>query len=249
MDMKTNIFIHVGLHKTGTTYLQKEIFCKIKDINYLASVQLWKLHIEKDKINLISNELLSSDEPHFYKFGATNKYEILDHLKRLFPDAKIILGRREFNRWLKSCYKQYIVCGGTLKFNDYCEKYKDNFMDMDKYEEKIRQTFKYVCVYTQEELLNERKKTVEKICSFIGVDTPEISYRKRNVSPKDLHLKARRIFNRFYNSEFNKTNPVSDLIASTLLFFWSKMMKYEFNDNKKKNLDDEKTRNKNYANG
>ena len=30
-----DIIIHVGLHKTGTTFLQKEIFSRMKNINYI----------------------------------------------------------------------------------------------------------------------------------------------------------------------------------------------------------------------
>ncbi len=33
---KNNIFLHIGYHKTGTTYLQKEVFSKLKTINYLG---------------------------------------------------------------------------------------------------------------------------------------------------------------------------------------------------------------------
>lgn len=216
------IVVHVGLHKTGTTYLQKEIFNKIKGINFTTNTELWKLHIDKSKINIISKEHLSSDEPHFFEFGATDRYEILEHIKRLFPDAKIILGRRNFDTWLKSCYKQYVVCGGVLKFNAYYERYKHNFIDMDAYEERLRQMFNKVLVYTQEELLNKREKTVNKICEFIGVETPDFSYKRRNVSPKLYQLEARRRLNKFYNSEFNKANFVTDLFVRTLIHVWRK---------------------------
>ena len=167
-----SIVIHVGLHKTGTTFLQEQIFKKLKNINYSKKIDLHRIHIDNNKINLISNAWLSSDEPHFYEFGATDKYEILSHIKKLFPDAKIILVKRNFSPWLKSCYRQYIVSGGILTFDDYCEKYNHNFIDMDDYENMIRELFDEVLVTTQESLLNNREQTIQTICNFIGVEVP-----------------------------------------------------------------------------
>ena len=219
--MKDNLTIHVGLHKTGTTFLQKEIFSKIPDINFVRSAEIWKIHIDKNKINLISNECLSSDEPHFWEFGATGRYEILNHLKQLFFDAKIILGIRNFDAWLKSCYKQYIVCGGILKFDDYCNKYRKHFINMQEYEDKIRDTFTDVLVYRQEDLLRNRDKTINNICRFIGVNAPEYSNVKRNISPKPYQLELRRRMNKFMKSEFNDAPFFTDMIIRELIHIWS----------------------------
>ena len=57
-----SMIVHVGLHKTGTTFLQREIFPKIKNVNYNRDV-FWVKNY-KNKINVISNEWLSGQPYH-----------------------------------------------------------------------------------------------------------------------------------------------------------------------------------------
>ena len=53
-----NIVIHLGLHKTGTTFLQQEIFPKLAGVNYKVYFDENKYEFN-DEINLISCESLS----------------------------------------------------------------------------------------------------------------------------------------------------------------------------------------------
>ena len=118
--MKNKIILHLGLHKTGTTYLQRRIFNQ-KNINLITNPNyaITNWHIEPNKINILSMEALSLSMPHSKEQKRTkcNREEILDHLKKLFPDAKIILGIRNKQSWLKSCYNEYITIGGTIRNN------------------------------------------------------------------------------------------------------------------------------------
>lgn len=128
-----NIFIHIGYHKTGTTYLQEVIFPKLEDVNFIWAkknlelffklrfqdplnfdVNTAKADFQKcmdgNKINLISSEDLSGD--HKYKY--INNKNIADKLHALFPRAKIIVTIRNQLDLLISMYMQIISAGGTM---------------------------------------------------------------------------------------------------------------------------------------
>jgi len=125
------LFIHVGLHKTGTTFLQHEVFPKLKSLQLLEGGEtanwLRRLATEEDSSfdpavyqeyfyplveagpTLISHEGLS---------GATylryvNQTRTADRLLRLFPHANIILSIRRQDTFLVSLYLNFIEGGGS----------------------------------------------------------------------------------------------------------------------------------------
>ena len=111
------IVIHVGLHKTGTSFLQAEIFPKIKNVNYIGMLR-YGSKIYEDKLNIISDEELSVN-PHLPPchgnyFDSGQRNVIAERLQSIFPNAKIILGIRNKDTWLRSVYSQYVKGGGTI---------------------------------------------------------------------------------------------------------------------------------------
>lgn len=129
------IYLHLGIHKTATKYLQEDVFPAIKDIAYLARAKYERdlldslLHQDvltfnyhKDEIRdaflakagqgdlplLISNELFFGNI--FYHNN--NRYSLLLKLKTLFPEAKIMLSIRGQRQMIDSIYREYIVQGG-----------------------------------------------------------------------------------------------------------------------------------------
>jgi hypothetical protein len=140
--------IHIGYHKTGTSWLQKHFFSN-KDLNvYLIPrkskvlSELIKTHpfdfkpasiLEKlrpefekcqieAKIPVISKERLSGN-PHS---GGYDSKEIANRLYDCFPEARIIIVIREQREMILSCYKTYIKKGGLCKLKDYINpKYDD----------------------------------------------------------------------------------------------------------------------------
>lgn len=195
--MNKEIIVHIGLHRTGTTFLQKDVFEKIKDINYIFDDALHRIHIEEG-INLISNEGLSLSMPHSFVY----RIQVLDFLKTLFPDAKIILGFRDTDKWLKSCYYRYVISGGQLSFDWYLKHYKDNIIDFDKYEFEVKKRFKHVYIYTQEDLVKNREGVINGMCNFIGCEVPKYKVVRRNVSLSGSQLNVVRYFNKFHLGKY-----------------------------------------------
>jgi len=174
-----SIFIHVGLPKTGTTFLQRKVFPKM-DVNFICKENLATVNLSK-KINLISDEELSFKIDMF----GINKYEVADRIHKLFPDAKIIVVFRDKESWLKSMYNQYL----KSFYRPYMpfEKYKEIMIkmgafDFKKYEDYLKTLFPEVLVLQFEDMKKDIYGFVSKICDFVGVDMPEFDPKPINVS-------------------------------------------------------------------
>ena len=122
------ILIHIGLHKTATTYLQRSFFPELIDIEIYHAPrffdQIGKIQLNEKDL-LISNEGISGVAwNELWKNGIQNEYHWIDsfknaigNLKILFPDAIILVLYRKHGELLISMYKQYIQEGGVLQLN------------------------------------------------------------------------------------------------------------------------------------
>jgi len=196
---ETKVFIHVGLHKTGTTFLQNEIFPKIPNINYQRHVDL-TTRVVSGKVNLFSDENLDGGSYRIFN-TVQHRYNIMENLHTLYPTAKIIICIRDRDKWLQSAYKQYVVAYYSYSFRDYCKRLDPKFTDFDEYIEKLRYWFDdvYVCHY--EDLVKNPKEFVNGICDFIGVETPEYENKIIYKGITDGQVKFIRLFDKIFKSK------------------------------------------------
>ncbi|MGM0704242.1 MAG: hypothetical protein ACQEUG_17820 [Pseudomonadota bacterium] len=145
------VYIHLGLHKTGSTFFQKRyfpIFNAYKSLRYdLPSFLEYVLHCndlyfndqealfilrkELKVANHLSKKLIISDE----QFSgapwdnANDRKKIFDRLNLIFPDASYILVLREQEEMVKSLYLEYIKKGGSAKWYQFigCKKNELSF--------------------------------------------------------------------------------------------------------------------------
>ena len=214
------IIIHVGLHKTATTFLQQEIFPKIENINIIEPLYIWmKLH--PSKINLISNEILSG-----FPFGdniAEERFSLINRLKLCFPDAKIIIGLREKKSFIHSLYKHYIKRGGMLPFNKWCNnELNKDYLDFNKYVNHIKSLFDNVFIYHYEELKKDTDTVIADMCGFMGVNIPSYENKKHNVGYIDEQVPIARFLNNFLPSGI-----VSQLLWLSGSRRWLHIFKYK----------------------
>ena len=196
-----SIIIHIGLHKTGTTFLQEEVFPKIKNVNYNRDV-FWTKNYP-NKINIISNEWISG-QPYHSKAKKEDREIIAHKIHRIYPKAKIIIGIRDKQSWIKSLHVQYVRKGGTFKFNDWYSKiFNKEMLDFDGYIELLKSMFDKVYVYHFEELKKDHKKFVKNICDFIECDVPNYKNIKHNTSWNSAQLSLALALNKIYRSEMN----------------------------------------------
>jgi len=169
-----NIIFHVGLHKTGTTFLQRNVFYNMKNINFFCTDgrQFTGVKdIDKNKINLISNEWYSGD-PHVSK--DFTRYKIGLDIATKYPDSKVIVVFREKNSWMKSLYSQYIKNGGTYNFERWKRDFfNEKYLDFKGYEKFLQKNFKKVLVLWFEDLRKNPDNFIKSICDFIGIKVPK----------------------------------------------------------------------------
>lgn len=141
-----NVYIHIGLHKTATTSLQRQFFSNISDITYfnehhkkfarriLTQITIQDpiffdaqsikdyiaTHCTDSKPLLISAEAFSGAlYAGMGKRGLDHRSAILQNLKSAFPNAGIVLVIRRQDQFAASCYRQYLKSGGTERIEDF----------------------------------------------------------------------------------------------------------------------------------
>lgn len=176
-ENKSKMYIHVGLHKTGTTFLQKHVFPKIKGIDYFDSFNSRRnfcFKIPKKGKILISDESLTNYN--FEDSVEVSSFEIMRRLKLIYPSAKIIVTFRDKEDWEKSLFNQYLRSGGNLNFEKWCERiFSKKDIDFDKFESYVKILFDEVLVLWYNDLKNDPYAFVGNICDFMNVEIPEFS--------------------------------------------------------------------------
>ena len=201
------IYIHIGLPRTGTSFLQRNIFPKLK-LTYLHKNMIFSKI--KDGKNLISDEHLSGTI--FYN-NPPDQYKIIDRIKKLYPDAKIIIVLRDKNDWLKSFYKNYLSYSKKkikkISYNEFCSMYeKKGWLDFEKYIAYLKNSFNEVLVLNYESLNKNHKDFISSICNFIDVPSPDYNYEFINSSYDIKHYKFLK-FLRKYTS-----NNIANMVDS-----------------------------------
>ena len=130
----------MGLHKTATTTLQRQVFPVLPGLHFIdssrepAAAIVYSFQVQDpiyfdssharavlegvladDKINLISSESLSGS---LYsavgKRDLDHRHSIIENLQRTLPEAKVMLVLRRQDQFARAVYRQYIKRGGVL---------------------------------------------------------------------------------------------------------------------------------------
>lgn len=189
MERFDNIVLHIGLHKTGTTFLQTNVFPKIEGIDAPRKIPSL-INTPENKTTLISHEPLSGD-PFGGKWIEEFKYNVKG-LSKLFPKSKCIIGFRRHDRLIKSLYKQYLKEGNIGGAKHIFEIGKSGIIKNDdiKFKKRIKiikKTFSEVFVYTQEWLSENLKSFLSRLCKFVevrGISVEDIDQTRKNVGVK-----------------------------------------------------------------
>jgi hypothetical protein len=231
------VFIHVGLHKTGSTFLQSEVFNKMSDIesiNFFNKDFLQKefeyiqssnpIYFDKKKIKNLenffkekTNNFLISSEQFSGNFNfqitgtGTQFFNNMKMLKDIFPKIKIIIIFRNQLDLLISHYKDEVVNGLTLDFEEWLRlriKFNSlNFLNYNKTLEFLWLLFgrENVIFDLYENIFydsTKMKNFLDKISS--SYDFNQINFNKRiNLSPSDIVIKYNKITNRFIKTKMN----------------------------------------------
>jgi len=204
------IYFHVGLGKTGSTFLQYNVFPKLKGVYYIQRTRY------KKAIDIIKNT-------NYQKYFVSNEFdqqleqEVL-RFSSVYPNTTPIIVFRRHDEWIASQYRRFIKNGHTFKFNEFIDlendkgyfKIKDlRFFDMIKLLEKHFTKPPLVLFY--DEMKYKPEVFVNKIASVMeaSFDIKTINLKPKHTSYNTKQLKAMKwMANRF---DLRKRKTVNNL--------------------------------------
>ena len=203
MAITKELLVHIGYHKTASTWLQENLFdnpdsgfqrffsqkdardkialANPLDFNAQELKKYYEEQIDSDKYSVISNERLSGN-PHS---GGYDSKDIADKIHEAFPEAKILIVIREQRSILFSNYIQYIRAGGPCSIEDYLNPSKRNMATIPlfnyhhfAYLSLVKYYYKLfgkdkVLVLPYELFQEDAKAFCQEICKFTGTKVIE----------------------------------------------------------------------------
>jgi hypothetical protein len=217
-----SVIIHIGFPKTATTWLQKRYFPKVQNFKYIPPsvtnsdivgcndffAQKIALDWLKGNKIIISNENLLG----LARISEFIRIGLAERLKKLFPNAHIVIFIRNQIDLIASEYSWYIKnSGGTYNPNDFVFKsirnpyglflYKVQNLQYDKVIDLYQQLFgkKNIHIFLYEDLKNNPKFFLEnfskQFCFDVQLDL--IDYSPINIMLRKRLLPLVRLLNFF----------------------------------------------------
>ena len=159
--------VHIGYHRTGTSFLQTELFPLIP---FSAMTQ----HVEEAEriaadpslqLVILSAEHLSSDLKR-------DKPEFASGLARKFPDARILIGIRSQYSVMRGIYHLFIKAGGTEDYESFVKARCGRLFDYAGAVDAYRAAFgaENVFVMLHEDLTRNPLRAMSKLLEFASLD-------------------------------------------------------------------------------
>jgi hypothetical protein len=201
-DNLPTVYFHVGLPKTASTFLQRNVFPFFKGIQFVKKhdfLQHKGIVASTDMpAVLIYTELDLNGDSGFQKMAS---------VARDYQGAKPIIVFRKHGAWVGSKYKYYLRKHGMLSFEDYFDMDNDNGELKEKslrFYEKIELLEKHYgerpLVMFQEEFQYEPMKAIAAIAKYVGASYDENDIRittvKKSYSQHSLYYVRK--LNRWY---------------------------------------------------
>lgn len=226
------VFFHVGLPKTASTFLQRNIFPHFKGIQFVKKHDF--KHHEKIISTTTAPAVLLSIE---LDLDGASGYEKMAKIAKDYPGSIPIIVFRQHGSWVGSKYKYYLRKHGTLSFEEYfnmdthdgvlTDKNLQFFEKIELLQEHYRQR---PLVMFQEEFKNEPIKAIKILSDFVGATFNEKDLKISNVktSYSEHSLYYVRKLNRWYKYDhssyktyFSRTlyKKVSGGVLHTVAFF------------------------------
>lgn len=195
MNDRTQFALHIGLHKTGTSYLQRVIFPKFENLHYLHGARELRSLVRDNPGRgpvLISDESLSGTflGGHWLEEFERNMRAVA----RLFGDPAVIIGFRRHDDLLLSFYKQYLHRGGTGEVSHLFDPFggggllREEELFFRSRIELLDRLFSRVFVCTREELRDRPMKLISDLEAFL--EGAEFSNEPLTESKKNVGVRG-----------------------------------------------------------
>jgi hypothetical protein len=204
------LYLHIGLHKTGTSFLQREVFPKFQGIKFVHGTNIERyLCLKEGEDYFASYEGLSGP----LGSSHTERDVCIKRLSEFFPNAKILISFRRHDDFIVSHFKQHLHKGGTLLFEEFFDiesdsgRYKrEDFLFHNKIESVIRHFGSMPFVFLYEEINRDLEGLLRDIGDFIGATPPkreEIRFKYYNEGVNYYQANLLRRLNMLSKSELN----------------------------------------------
>ncbi len=201
--MEQEVYFHVGLSKTASTYLQNRFFNKLRGINYIGN------HNYKNYVQILRE---SNDDKVLVSREFDRQFDVeVERFAGLYPNAKVIIVLRRHDSWLASQYKRYVKNGGSKTFEQFID------LDNDRGAWAIKDAFFYPKLQKIEELFSEKPLVInydeirtdifsvfDKIANYTNTsyDKEDINLARKHKSYSEKQLKFVRKSCRFFRRDF-----------------------------------------------
>lgn len=179
--MSKNVTFHIGLGKTGSTYLQHEFFPKLKGVEYIPS----------RKYHKVFEILESKPEGNYFvsrEFDQQLERECLK-IAEHYPDANIIMVLRPPAGWIASQYRRFAKNGIHETFGEFFDiendqgRWKQKELYFSHHIAFLEKTFsKKPLVLFHEDLKKDPHAFMKKMADFAGA-----TYNKADISLAPVH--------------------------------------------------------------
>ncbi len=163
------VFFHVGLGKTGSTYLQHKVFPRLRGVRYIP-----RRHYRR------AADIVAAGRPGHYlvsrEFGLEFERKIGDFARRC-PRARTIIVLRRHDQWLASQYRRYVKNGWHRSFREFFDLDSDTGLWRREdlcFAAKLRALERCFgsepLVLFHEELRHDPLGFVARLAAFVGAD-------------------------------------------------------------------------------
>lgn len=226
------VLVHIGYPKTGTTWLQRELFPMFGGWKYLkSSVVARPSRLDREIFDCIWRDdadymesvvraflrqrgrgggLLVSHESmcgHPWR-GGTDRDRTLDRLFRLVPEAVILVTIREQSALLRSLYAQYVDEGGSESFSRFVRGEAEgcafdlDYLDFARLVTAAEDRFSTVVVETAERIRTDPQSLVERLSKHTSLASDVVA--RQGVAHRSLTRPSRTIL-RIWNRFFRRS--------------------------------------------
>ena len=233
MSEKIEIYVHVGIHKTGSSFMQRQFFNSLEGIHYCDCRNEYHdfldylLHqdefdFSQERASVLFQEageltssvpVVLSDEMFYAPMQwsrYTNRRRGCERLAKLFPTAKVAIVLRNQLDLLQSFYMMYIKTGGTSSWSGFLKKnIADGYLHYASYIEALERLFGNgnVKIFLYEDFVESPENYLSGWCDWLGVSgsgwDKQIIQRDENPSISPGYLRILRYANKFLSSRRN----------------------------------------------
>jgi hypothetical protein len=189
--MNESLVIHIGLHKTGTTYLQNVVFPRVLgEPRYVRGREVYAalrdLDIRAGVVNVLSHERLSgSCNPGLARGNFEEGLSLIARVQSHGYVPKIVLVIRRHEDWLRSAFMQEIkkrrrVSGIRISdsgaLDRYARSFDEDILSWSRYAELLSSRYELLLL-DYDDLRVRRRDFVRAILGFSGVKEGALSDR------------------------------------------------------------------------